>query len=760
MAFQKSRILNTQQFVRQILESNRNGERFCFILGSGASVESGIPSGNALEMRWMDCLMGKADDLNYPAMDPEDTRQCGEALYEDGLLEHKFDEIEAAWKEARKKGTSIPSEYYFDIFKLRFYPNQRNGYRYLERIMDSCKPSLGYHTLALMLADSSMNNLVITTNFDSLIEDALFIYTDKKPLVVSHESLAGFIESDTQRPIIAKVHRGLMYAPFNTPDATSKLKKEWRKALLYAFNTYTPVVIGYGGGDRSLMAFLEEETTIMPHGMYWCYHEPSGFPDEKVCQFISEKNGYIVRTGGFDALMLKLGAMQYKDEISYSGTKSYLKAQCDQRIQEYHSQLAELSKKPSIAKELRTVNAPAAEKKPKASAKQTTAPAPRQPEATESEQPVTAETKPVAAEAPVVSQQPTVSQSAAPQPAAQMPMAPQSVQPAAPVMPQPTVQYQQPATPVVPQSAAQEIPQSVAQMPMQPAAPVAPQPAAYAPQPMAAQYHQPMTPVAPQTYEPQPAATEYRQPVPQPMMPEAPQPTAADLRQAIFAEFRQPPAPEIRQPAALEIKQPVALEIRQPAAMELRQPAVRTRQPAAPKTNPSDSRAQLGAAYYIRQGNRACETRDFDRAIASYQQATRLDPSYALAYYNCGVVYNILHQYEEAIASCSKAIALDSSHVSAYTTRGIAYKNLGQMEEAIGDYTSAVELNPTDASAYNNRGNAYFALGQHEMAVEDYTRAIEYNPSFKRAYLNRAIAYRALGNTAMAEADKITADAL
>ncbi len=753
MAFQKSRILNTQQFVRQIIESNRNGERFCFILGSGASVESGIPSGNALEMRWMDCLMGKADDLNYPAMDPEDTRQCATALYEDGLLEHKFEEIEAAWKDARKHGNSIPSEYYFDIFKLRFYPNQRNGYRYLERIMDSCTPSLGYHTLALMLADSSMNNLVITTNFDSLIEDALFIYTDKKPLVVSHESLAGFIESDTQRPIIAKVHRGLMYAPFNTPDATSKLKQEWRKALLYAFNTYTPVVIGYGGGDRSLMSFLEEESTIMPHGMYWCYHEPSGFPDEKVCQFISEKNGYIVRTGGFDALMLKLGAMQYKDEISYSGTKSYLKAQCDQRIQEYHSQLAELSKKPTIAKELRAVNAPAAEKKPEP--KQPAAAEAKQPAITEPKQPVMEEPKqPVAAEAPVVPQQ-----SAAPQPVVQPP-----VQSAAPVMPQPAVQYQQPAARG---TAAQEFQQPVVQQPMQSAAPVMPQPVVpEMSQPVAVEYRQPVAPVMPQpmAQEMPPMAADYRQPaapvVPQPMMHEAPQPAAADLRQAMFAEFRQPPAPEIRQPAALEIRQPAALDIRQPAAMELRQPAARTRQPAAPKTNPSDSRAQLGAAYYIRQGNRACETRDFDRAIASYQQATRLDPSYALAYYNCGVVYNILHQYEEAIASCSKAIALDPSHVSAYTTRGIAYKNLGQMEEAIGDYTSAVELNPTDASAYNNRGNAYFALGQHQIAVDDYTKAIEYNPSFKRAYLNRAIAYRALGDTAMAEADKITADAL
>ena len=39
------RIINTPTLVSTIKEGHKSGERFCFILGSGASVTSGIPSG-------------------------------------------------------------------------------------------------------------------------------------------------------------------------------------------------------------------------------------------------------------------------------------------------------------------------------------------------------------------------------------------------------------------------------------------------------------------------------------------------------------------------------------------------------------------------------------------------------------------------------------------------------------------------------------------------------------------------------------------
>ena len=371
MAFPKSKILSTKQLVRLLQESSENGERFCFILGSGASVESGIPTGNQLEMRWMNCLMGVCADrvgeedneIVTPAKDKGDSIELARKLFEDDLLHHDPDEIVAEWEKAVEKGTSMSSDYYFDIYKWRFYPNRRNGYRYLERAMENREPSFGYHTLALMLTETSQNNLVITTNFDNLVEDALFLYTEKKPLVVSHESLACYIESDIQRPIVAKVHRGLMYAPFNSPETTSDLKKEWRETLAYAFNTYTPIVIGYGGGDHSLMAFLEAPDTLLPHGIYWCYLGKYGLPGKNVQKMVAEKEGYLVNIDGFDRLMYEMGKALYGDKIHPEKVEPKMRERMMERIAGYFSAWKQLEENPDTKQSVAALNQEISEKR-------------------------------------------------------------------------------------------------------------------------------------------------------------------------------------------------------------------------------------------------------------------------------------------------------------------------------------------------------------------------------------------------------------
>lgn len=360
MAFPTSRILSAKRLSQLMKESTETGERFCFILGSGASVESGIPSGNTLEMQWMNCLMGRMEDRGMPAMDPDETRRIAEALSAEHAIEHKFSELEDAWQTAKKEGRSIPSKYYFDIYKLRFHANPRKGYSYLEKIMESCEPSLGYHTLAKLLTENNLNNLVITTNFDSLVEDALFLYTDKKPLVVGHESLADYVDANIQRPIVAKVHRSLMYAPFNSPETTSELKAEWQKALSFALSIYTPIVIGYAGGDHSLMSFLEDKNTIIRNSVYWCYlgkPDPAGLPEANIQTFVENRNGYFIAIDGFDALMVEIGKTLYGDAIRPGLTAERLKEKHDRRVQQYNEQWDNLNKQPEIQEALQEMNA-------------------------------------------------------------------------------------------------------------------------------------------------------------------------------------------------------------------------------------------------------------------------------------------------------------------------------------------------------------------------------------------------------------------
>ena len=360
MGFPESRIISAKRLSQMMKELSESSERFCFILGSGASVESGIPSGSTLEMQWMDCLMGKMEDRGMPAMDAGETREIAGTLYAEKAIEHSFGEIEEAWLRAKKENKPIPSEYYFDIYKLRFHSNPRQGYNYLEKIMEQCDPSLGYHTLAKLLAENSLHNLVITTNFDSLVEDALFLYTDKRPLVVSHESLADYMEANIRRPIIAKVHRGLMYAPLNSPENLQELKPEWQRALSQALSIYTPIVIGYAGGDHSLMSFLEKETTSIRGSIYCCYRgkrSRAGLPGENIQSLVANHNGYFVAIDGFDALMVEIGKTMYSDAIRPGLTKDKLQKKLDERLRNYNAQWDKLNENQEMQKALQEMNA-------------------------------------------------------------------------------------------------------------------------------------------------------------------------------------------------------------------------------------------------------------------------------------------------------------------------------------------------------------------------------------------------------------------
>lgn len=330
------RIISVNQLVKTVAEGQNNAERFCFIIGAGASVSSGIPAGIDLECEWMR-EMERAPGL-------EEISEIARKLREDNRLENDFEEIKKAWEETRKSGTPFPSEFYFDIYKLRFFPNHRNGYHYLEKVMDNKNPSFGYHPLALMLTDGSGNNLVITTNFDSLVEDALFLYTDSKPLVINHELLADYAgDPNIKRPIIAKVHRGIFFDPLNQPEETNELKGKWHDVLVSVFQNYTPIVIGYGGGDNSLMNLLAEDNVRMKNGIYWCYVEKYGLPNQKIQTLVREKKGYLVRTAGFDATMLALGNALFPDKIGVHETEAYLNNRTSMQIANYEEEYKKLT---------------------------------------------------------------------------------------------------------------------------------------------------------------------------------------------------------------------------------------------------------------------------------------------------------------------------------------------------------------------------------------------------------------------------------
>jgi Flp pilus assembly protein TadD len=278
------RSITTQGFLAEFKQQHfqMSDRSFCFILGAGASFQSGIPTGTVLVKQWLEELHVREDFQQRP---------LEEWANAENLDIDDFDYQEAA-------------SYYPQVFKRRFQNDADAGYAFLEYTMNNREPSYGYIVLAQILAHTR-HKVVITTNFDNLVADALSIYTRTFPLICGHESLTGFVRAQLRRPLIAKIHRDLLLEPINTPEGTAILAPGWVKALAELLQYYTPVVIGYGGNDGSLMNFLNSLQRPIRGGIFWC-HRVNAKVDDKVSATVAKHHGKLVPIVGFDEIMLQL----------------------------------------------------------------------------------------------------------------------------------------------------------------------------------------------------------------------------------------------------------------------------------------------------------------------------------------------------------------------------------------------------------------------------------------------------------------------
>ena len=290
------------------------GERFCFILGSGASRNSGIKTGLDMIGEW------RKELLNNYGGDMDSIRRAAERL-------HYAPE---EWEPIFKDGYQPDSKHYFVMYDLMFARTVRAGYDFMEKAMANAKPSIGYYCLASILSSSqNRSNLVITTNFDTLTEDALFFFSGKHPLVLGHERMASFLRSDTDRPIVAKIHRDMLLEPMSRQEEMRKLKEEWSKALRNVLPNCIPIVIGYAGGDNTLMDLLKDES-LKCRKLYWCSHISQKDLDKDAAAVIANHSGEWVQIPGFDELLFQMAK-----NLELVPSEEELRASTETRIKQY-----------------------------------------------------------------------------------------------------------------------------------------------------------------------------------------------------------------------------------------------------------------------------------------------------------------------------------------------------------------------------------------------------------------------------------------
>lgn len=306
--------IDLMKFCTYLLDDLKNGKKFCFLIGSGASVSSGIPCGRKMVQEWFLDLKKNKDTDSFRAdivkrinkVIENHPEECADDLrYE----LNKYSDINYV-----PNITESQKDYNY-IYELRFVWDENEGKRYFLTQSDNAYPNIGYISLASILCNCNDGNLVITTNFDELIELASFIYQRKKTINIDHDLLAEYaFDNWNGRPKILKIHQGVSIGGFNKARETYKLKDNWKMVLTSLFNEYIPIVVGYSGTDNDLMDFFD---AIKLQGMYWC-NQYGSKPCKRVKNLVKKQNGKFVSIYDSDQLFMSIEPIFVKREIVHS----------------------------------------------------------------------------------------------------------------------------------------------------------------------------------------------------------------------------------------------------------------------------------------------------------------------------------------------------------------------------------------------------------------------------------------------------------
>ena len=144
---------------------------------------------------------------------------------------------------------------------------------------------------------------------------------------------------------------------------------------------------------------------------------------------------------------------------------------------------------------------------------------------------------------------------------------------------------------------------------------------------------------------------------------------------------------------------------------------------------------------YYQRGIQYFKLGDYDKAITDFSKVILMDSQFADAYNDRGSAYKMKENYDKAISDYKKAAQLDKSSGNAYNNLGSLYREQKDYVRAIKAYDKAIMVDKNNYLAWNNRGFAKFEKGDFKDAISDFKRVNLIKPEYAIAYNNIAGVY-------------------
>ena len=163
------------------------------------------------------------------------------------------------------------------------------------------------------------------------------------------------------------------------------------------------------------------------------------------------------------------------------------------------------------------------------------------------------------------------------------------------------------------------------------------------------------------------------------------------------------------------------------------------------KDHPDDAEAHFNlATVYARQG----PALGYQKAIANFKDAVRLDPKYDAARYSLAKVLVQVGQFSDAVSYLDEYTRHQPKDAEGFHLLGSAYAGLDQIPKAVEALERATQLKPGDFLIRYDLGSALAKTGNTQQAIEQLLAAEKLNPAFADTHYQLALQLRKQGDAA------------